>query len=65
MHLHFFCYFYGSIVWENCTPIFVDIEPSTINIDAEVIESAITEKNECNMATHVYGNPCDVEKIEK
>ena len=55
----------SSIVWENCTPIFVDIEPSTLNIDAEKIESAITEKTSAILATHVYGNPCDVEKIEK
>ena len=55
----------SSIVWENCTPIFVDIEPTTLNIDAEKIESAITEKTSAILATHVYGNPCDVEKIEK
>ena len=55
----------AAIVWENCTPIFVDIEPTTLNIDAEKIESAITEKTSAILATHVYGNPCDVEKIEK
>jgi len=52
------------IVWENCTPIFVDIDPDSLNIDAEKIEAAITEKTVAILATHVYGNPCDVDKIE-
>lgn len=55
----------SSIVWENCTPIFVDIESTTLNIDAEKIESAITEKTTAILATHVYGNPCDVDKIDR
>lgn len=55
----------SSIVWENCTPIFVDIEPSSLNIDANKIEAAITKNTTAILATHVYGNPCDVELIEK
>lgn len=55
----------SSIVWENCTPIFVDIEPHSLNIDAHKIENAITEKTSAILATHVYGNPCDVEKIQQ
>lgn len=55
----------SSIVWENCTPIFVDIEPSSLNIDAKKIEAAITKNTTAILATHVYGNPCDVELIEK
>ena len=54
----------SSIVWENCTPVFVDIDRHSLNIDAEKIEAAITEKTSAILATHVYGNPCDVEKIE-
>ena len=54
-----------SIVWENCTPIFVDICPETLCIDANKIESAITDKTQAILATHVYGNPCDVIKIEE
>lgn len=55
----------SSIVWENCTPVFVDIDENSLNIDAEKIEAAITEKTSAILATHVYGNPCDVEKIEQ
>jgi dTDP-4-amino-4,6-dideoxygalactose transaminase len=53
-----------SIIWENCTPIFVDIEPNTYCIDASKIEDAITAKTSAILATHVYGYPCDVEAIE-
>lgn len=55
----------SSIVWEACTPIFVDIEPQSLNIDPKKIEEAITEKTSAILATHVYGNPCDVVAIEK
>lgn len=55
----------SSIVWEGCTPIFVDIDPESLNIDATKIEAAITENTSAILATHVYGNPCDVEAIEK
>ena len=54
----------SSIVWENCSPVFVDIDPETLNIDANRIEEAITDKTTAILATHVYGNPCDVERIE-
>ena len=53
------------ILWENCTPIFVDIDPQTFCIDPNLIEAAITENTVAIMATHVYGNACDVEAIEK
>lgn len=55
----------SCIVWENCKPIFVDIDENSLNIDADKIEAAITNKTSAILATHVYGNPCDVEKIEK
>lgn len=55
----------SSIVWENCVPVFVDINPNTLNIDANKIESAINKNTQAILATHVYGNPCDIEKIEK
>ncbi len=55
----------SSIVWENCTPVFVDIDETTLNIDPEKIESAITGRTSAIIATHVYGNPCDVESIQK
>lgn len=55
----------SSIVWEGCTPVFVDIDPNSLNIDANKIEASITDKTSAILATHVYGNPCDVEIIEK
>jgi dTDP-4-amino-4,6-dideoxygalactose transaminase len=54
----------NAILWEECTPVFVDIDPSTLCIDAEKIESAITKDTQAILATHVYGIPCDVEKIK-
>ena len=54
-----------SIIWENCVPVFVDISPNNFCIDPHKIEEAITDKTEAIMATHVYGIPCDVEKIDE
>jgi len=55
----------SSIVWERCKPVFVDIDPNTLNIDPLKIERSITEKTTAILATHVYGNPCDVEAIQR
>lgn len=54
----------SSIVWEGCTPVFVDIHPDYLTIDETKIEAAITKKTTAILATHVYGNPCDIETIE-
>ncbi len=54
----------NSILWEGCTPVFVDINEQDFNIDANLIEEKITENTQAILATHVFGNPCDVEKIE-
>jgi dTDP-4-amino-4,6-dideoxygalactose transaminase len=54
----------SSIVWEGAKPVFVDIDEYTLNIDVNKIEKAINEKTSAILATHVYGNPCDVEAIE-
>lgn len=59
-----YCATTTSILWENCTPVFVDVESNTYNINADLIEAAITDKTCAILATHVYGNPCEVEKIE-
>jgi dTDP-4-amino-4,6-dideoxygalactose transaminase len=53
----------SSIVWEGCKPVFVDIDSQTLNIDPSKIEEAITVNTSAILATHVYGNPCDVIKI--
>ena len=55
----------SCIVWENCKPVFVDIHPEYLTIDETKIEAAITDKTTAILVTHVYGNPCDVETIEK
>lgn len=54
----------SSIVWEGCQPIFVDIDQETLNIDPALIEAAITDRTTAILATHVYGNPCDIEAIQ-
>lgn len=55
----------SSVVWEGCKPVFVDIDSDTLNIDPDKIEERITENTEAILATHCFGNPCDVEAIEK
>lgn len=55
----------AAIVWENCTPVFVDIHPEYLTIDETKIEAAITDKTTCILATHVFGNPCNIEEIER
>ncbi len=59
-----YCATSNVIIWNNCVPVFVDIDPDTFNIDPDLIEAAITPATQAILATHVYGNPCDVEKIE-
>ncbi|NPA37661.1 MAG: DegT/DnrJ/EryC1/StrS family aminotransferase, partial [Chlorobi bacterium] len=54
-----------SLWWNDITPVFVDIDPVTLNIDPDKIEAAITEKTTAILAVHVYGNPCDTDKINK
>lgn len=59
-----YCATSNAILWENCTPIFVDIDAKTFNINPELIEASITPATSAILATHVYGNPCNVEAIE-
>lgn len=53
-----------SILWNQLTPVFVDVEPCTGNIDPSKIETAISERTIAIMPVHVYGQPCDNERIE-
>lgn len=55
----------SSIVWEGCQPVYVDIDPETLNIDPTKIIAAITPNTSAILATHVYGNPCDIDKIQE
>lgn len=54
-----------SIWWNGCKPVFVDIDPSTGNIDPDKIEAAITPKITAIMPVHVYGKPCDTKRIQE
>ncbi|CAN1532090.1 WecE Predicted pyridoxal phosphate-dependent enzyme apparently involved in regulation of cell wall biogenesis [Flavobacteriaceae bacterium] len=54
----------AAIVWENCTPVFVDIHPEYLTIDETKIEDAITPRTTAILATHVFGNPCHIKAIE-
>ena len=53
-----------SIWWNQLKPVFVDVEPTTGNIDPAKIETAITENTVAIMPVHVYGQPCDNERID-
>lgn len=54
----------SSVIWENCTPVFVDIDPEYLTIDEAGIEDAITTRTTAILATHVFGNPCHTQAIE-
>ena len=54
-----------SIWWNGCKPVFVDIDPKTGNIDPDKIEAAITPRTTAIMPVHVYGNPCDTQRIQE
>ena len=52
----------SAIVWENCEPVFADIDEASLNIDPSKIETLITPNTSAILATHVYGIPCNVEQ---
>lgn len=54
-----------SLWWNGIKPVFVDVDPQTCNIDPDKIEVAITPKTTAIMAAHVYGTPCDIERIQE
>lgn len=54
----------ASIIWEHLKPIFVDVELDHFTINPLQIEDAITSRTAAILATHVFGNPCDVLKLE-
>lgn len=54
-----------ALLWNNLTPVFVDIDPFTLNIDPQKIESAITKKTTAILPVHCYGQSCDVTYIKK
>tara|TARA_R110002167_G_scaffold14301_1_gene58234 strand:- start:10997 stop:12115 length:1119 start_codon:yes stop_codon:yes gene_type:complete len=54
-----------SLAWNGIKPVFVDIDPNTLNLDPLKIEAAITQKTTAIMPVHCYGHPCDVDAIKK
>jgi dTDP-4-amino-4,6-dideoxygalactose transaminase len=54
-----------SLLWNSIKPVFVDVDPLTLNMDPAKIESAITPQTTAIMPVHCYGHPCDVESIQK
>lgn len=54
-----------ALLWNNITPVFVDIESRTLNLDPSKIEAAITPRTTAILPVHCYGNPCDVEAIQR
>lgn len=54
-----------SLLWNGIKPVFVDIDPVTLNLDPDKIEAAITPQTTAIMPVHCYGHPCDVDRIEK
>lgn len=55
----------NSLIWNGASPVFVDIELDTLNLDPKKIETAITPKTSAIMPVHCYGHPCNVEEIER
>lgn len=53
-----------SLLWNGIKPVFVDIDPKTLNLDPAKIEAAITPQTTAIMPVHCYGNPCDVDAIQ-
>jgi dTDP-4-amino-4,6-dideoxygalactose transaminase len=54
-----------SLLWNGIEPVFVDIDPNTLNLDPSKIEAAITSKTTAIMPVHCYGHPCDVDAIQE
>ncbi|UYZ65117.1 DegT/DnrJ/EryC1/StrS family aminotransferase [Hymenobacter weizhouensis] len=55
----------SSIVWEQCRPVFVDVDPRSLCLNPDLLEAAITPATQAIVATHVFGTPCAVEQIEQ
>jgi dTDP-4-amino-4,6-dideoxygalactose transaminase len=53
-----------SLLWNGLTPVFVDIDPVTLNLDPAKVEAAITPRTSALLPVHCYGTPCDVDALE-
>lgn len=55
----------AAILWDRSTPVFVDIDSEYLTIDETKIERAITDKTKAILVTHVFGNPCNINAINR
>lgn len=55
----------SSMTWEGLRPIFCDIDEKTLNLNVEILRSKIDNDTSAIVPVHVFGNPCDVKKIEE
>lgn len=53
----------SSLAWEGCTPVFADVEPDSLTLSSAHAEALVSDRTSAIVATHVYGNPCDVEGL--
>ena len=53
-----------AVVWNGLKPVFADIDLHTFNIDPDDVESKITDKTSAIMAVHIFGNPCEIDRLE-
>lgn len=54
-----------SLLWNGIKPVFVDIDPVTLNLDPDKIEAAVTPQTTAILPVHCYGHPCDVDRIRE
>lgn len=54
-----------ALLWNGLKPVFVDIDPVTLNLNPACIEAAITPQTTAILPVHVYGRPCDTEAIQR
>lgn len=54
----------SAVLWQRCSPVFVDIDPDKLTIDATKITEAITPNTKAILGVHVFGNPCDIDAIK-
>lgn len=54
-----------SLLWNGIKPVFVDVDPHTLNLDPHKIEAAITPQTTAILPVHCYGHPCDVDRIQR
>ncbi len=55
----------STLIWEGITPKYVDIDPETFNMDPGLVERSITDDTTAIIPVHVFGNPCEVERIDE